>query len=92
MPVEREGELELGADAVGARDQHGLAIALRQFDQRAEPANAGQHLRAQGAFGEGLDRFDQRFARIDVDAGPAIGQRRAGGVAWHRIESRQGAG
>ena len=72
VPPQREGELELGADAIRTGDEQRLAITLGQFDQRAEPADARQHLRAQGTFCERLDRFDQRFACIDVDAGPAI--------------------
>ena len=72
--VQREGELELGADAIGARHQHRLAEAFRQFDQRAEAADSSQHLRAQRALRERLDRFDQAIAGVDVDAGVAIGQ------------------
>ena len=87
-----EGELELGADPVGAGDQHRLPVALRQLDERAEAADAGDHLRAQRALGERLDRFDQRVARIDIDAGLAVGQLPAGGVGGHWIESQQRAG
>ena len=46
VPVERERELQLRADAVGAGDEHRLAVALRQLDQRAESADAGEHFRA----------------------------------------------
>ncbi len=69
VAAERERELQLGADAVGARHQHGLAIALRQLDQRAESADAGQHLRAQRPLRERLDPLDERVAGVDVDAG-----------------------
>ncbi len=72
VPVEREGELQLGADAVGAGDQHRLAIALRQLDQRAEAADAGQHLGPHRPLRERLDALDQRVAGIDVDAGVAV--------------------
>ncbi len=44
-----DGQAQLGADAVGAGDQHRLAVALRQAHQRAEAADAGQHLRPHGA-------------------------------------------
>jgi hypothetical protein len=71
---ELEGELELGADAVGAGDQHRLLVLLRQLEQRAEAADAGQHLGAHGALGEGLDALDERVAGVDVDAGVAIGE------------------
>ena len=59
-------------------DQHRLAVALRQLDQRAEAADAGQHLRAQRAPGERLDRLDQRVAGVDIDAGVAIRERGRG--------------
>src|SRR5512145_957085 len=62
VPPERECELELGADAVGARHQHGLAVILRDLAQRAEPADAGEHFRPQGAPGERLDGFHQAVA------------------------------
>ena len=69
-----EGELELRADAVGARNQHRLAIFLRDLAQPAEAADAGEHLGAQRAARERLDRFDQRVAGVDVDAGVAVGE------------------
>src|SRR2546421_324352 len=56
------------------------------------PADPRQHLRAERAFGEGLDLLDQRIARLDVHAGPSVGERWAGGVSRHRIESRRRAG
>ena len=53
----------------------GCLIALeRHFDQRAEAADAGEHLAAHRAFGDGLDAFDELVARVDVDAGIAIGE------------------
>ncbi len=43
-------EAQLGADPVGSRYQHGFAIAIeRHFDQRAEAADAAQHLAAHRA-------------------------------------------
>ena len=80
VAVERERELELGADAVGAGDEHRLAVALADLDQRAEAADAGEHLGAQRALGERLDALDQRVAGVDVDAGVAIGKRGVGTV------------
>ena len=69
-----EGELELGADAVGAGHQHRLAVALADLEQAAEAADAGQHLGAHGALGERLDALDERVAGVDVDAGIAVGK------------------
>ena len=84
MAAEREGELELRADAVGPGDQDRLAVALADFDQRAEAADAGQHLRAHRAPGVGFDPLDERVAGVDVHARVPVGQagsrgRRVGG-------------
>ena len=47
-PVSK-GDLELGADAVGARDQHRRAHLARavKSDERAEAADSVQHMGAQ---------------------------------------------
>jgi len=75
VPSQREGELQLGADAVGARDQHRLAVFLRDCAQRAKAADAAEHFGPQGAPRERLDRLDEGVARVDIDAGIAIGKR-----------------
>src|SRR5260221_9412541 len=49
--------------AVGARDQHRLAKALADLDQRAEAADAGQHLGAHRAFRVGLE--DRKSTRLN---------------------------
>ena len=68
-------EAQLGADAIRARHQHRPAIAIeRHFDQRAEAADAGQDLLAHRLFDDGFDAFDEFVARVDIDAGIAIGQ------------------
>src|SRR5258708_21597632 len=43
-----EGQLELGAHAIGARDQHGFLVALGHLEQRAEASDAGHHAFAHG--------------------------------------------
>ncbi len=70
--VHGKRELELGADAVGARDQHRLAVTLGKLDERTEAADPGQHLGPQCALRERLDRIDQTISCIDVDTGVAI--------------------
>jgi len=80
--VELEGELELGADAVGAGHQHRLLVLLRQLEECAEAADAAQHLGAHGALGEGLDALDKRVAGFDVHAGVAVGK---GGLGIQRF-------
>jgi len=67
--VPLEGELQLGAHAVGAAHQHRLAVALGYLEQRAEAADARQHALAQRLLRQRLDALDQRVARVDVDAG-----------------------
>src|SRR2546426_3954411 len=74
VPLQLEGELELGADAVGSRHEHRVTVFLRDLAQRAETADAGEHLGPQRAPGERLDRLDQRVAGLDVDAGVAVGK------------------
>ncbi len=82
----RCASVELGADAVGAGDEHRLAEPLADLDQRAEAADAGEHLRAHRAPGVGLDALDERVARVDVDAGVAVGERSAGRGAGRHNE------
>ena len=72
--VELEGELELGADAVGAGHQHGLLEFFRDLEQRAETADPAHHLGAHGALGKGFDTVDQGIAGIDIHTGIAIGK------------------
>jgi hypothetical protein len=86
VPVQRERQFQLGADPVRARNQHGFPITPRQLDQRAESADAGQHLGAHRPLREWLDPLDQRIAGVDVDTGLAIRQRRrrGGNSGCHR--------
>ena len=78
-----DGEAQLGADPVGSRHQHGLAVAIqRHFDQGAETAQAAQYFAAHGALHVGLDAFDEFLAGVDIDSGLAIGD---GGSLSHSI-------
>src|SRR5262245_13862736 len=71
-------EPELGADAVGARDQHrALPAALGNLDHRAEAADAREDFGTLRACDARLDALDEFLAGIDVDAGIPVGQRRA---------------
>ena len=77
------GQLQLGADAVGAGDQHRLAVLAGQVEQRrrSRPA-AAHHFRAEGALDQRLDAFDDFVARVDIDAGVAVGHRGGAGGGW----------
>src|SRR5205085_296931 len=74
----RERELELGADAVGPGDQHGLSVPLRYLEEPAESADAGEDFGPHGATGMGLEPLDESVAFVDVHAGVAIGQPHGG--------------
>ena len=77
-----DGHLELGADAVGGRDDQGVVVAGGlEVEQGAETAERRVGAGAAGGLGEGLDALDQGGAGIDVDAGRAVGQ--AVGVVGH---------
>jgi len=83
MGIDRESQL--GADPVGSRHEHGLAIAIeRDFHQRAESAYSAQHLAAHRALDVGLDSFDEFLAGVYIDSGLAIGY---GGSLCHSIPS-----
>ena len=75
MPVVRNRELQLRADAVGAGDEHGLPVAVeRRLEQRAEAAEPGDDALARGAVRDRADPRDQIVAAIGVDAGIAVAQ------------------
>jgi len=73
VAVQLERQPELGADAIGAGNQHRLPEFLRNLDQRTEATDARQHFGAHGASGQRLDTLDQRIAGVDIDAGIFIG-------------------
>ena len=75
MATQFDGQLQLGADPVGPGHQHRLAVAVEgQFEEGAEATEAGQHPRAEGGRGQGLDAFDQGVARVDVDPSRPVAQ------------------
>jgi hypothetical protein len=62
-------DLELGADAVGARDQDRILEAGGlEVEQAAEAAQPAHHAAPVGAPGERLDVLDEGIAGIDVDS------------------------
>jgi hypothetical protein len=75
-------QLEFGAHAVGAADQHGLFVAFGYFKQGTKAANARQHAFAHGFFGQRLDAFNQGVARVDVDTSIFVGQGGRGELIW----------
>jgi hypothetical protein len=69
VTVGREGDLELGADAVRGRHEDGLAVARRDRDEGREGADAAQDLGALRGRGEALDPAHGLVAGADVHAG-----------------------
>jgi len=64
-----DGDLQLGADAVGGGDQQRILEAGGLgVEKGAETAERGVRARARGGAGQGRDGFDQGIAGIDVDA------------------------
>ncbi len=67
--IHHERDLELGADAVGARDQHRLPVAVAvEAEQAAERSDFGEHAWREGAARQRPDPPDRLVARVDVDA------------------------
>src|SRR5262249_7489233 len=74
VPAGGDGELELGADAVGGGDQDRVTVARSLgVEEGAEAAEAGGRAAAGRGARQRLDRLDQRVAGVDVDAGGFVG-------------------
>ena len=69
MQAGLDGDLDLGADAVGRRHQHRVLETRRlEVEQAAESADFGVRARPGGGADHRLDEIDQAVARIDIDA------------------------
>eukprot|EP01092_Planopodium_desertum_P014841 TRINITY_DN7609_c0_g4_i2.p2 TRINITY_DN7609_c0_g4~~TRINITY_DN7609_c0_g4_i2.p2 ORF type:complete len:374 (-),score=160.05 TRINITY_DN7609_c0_g4_i2:543-1664(-) len=79
VAVQLVGQLQLGADAVGARHQHRLAVLIGQVEQGAEATQAAHHFRTEAALDQGFDPLDQLVAGVDVDTRITVGEGRRGG-------------
>jgi hypothetical protein len=70
-----DGDLELGADAIGGGHQDGIGIpGLTKVEESAESPEAGGGAGTGRGFGKRFDGFDQGIAGVDVDAGIPVGQ------------------
>jgi hypothetical protein len=74
VPLVLERQFELGADAVGRGDQHRLAVALGNLEQRSKSAQPAYTALAIGAAGDRFDCFNEVVTGIDVNTGITIGQ------------------
>ena len=85
-PADRGGDRRLRADAVGRGDEQRLAIAGRDRERAAEPAEAADDLGPPGRVDVRAHELDGPLARLDVDArragrpSVAIGPVRRGSV------------
>ncbi len=86
MDAGLDGQFELGADTIGAGDQHRCVEALhRQLEQGTETAQSGQNPGAPGFRHCGFDALDKFLAGVDIDTCCAIAQsmrRVAGGAGF----------
>ena len=80
VPGHGQGKFELGADAVGAGDQYGLAVPGGEFKKAAEASEPRQYARPPGLGDEWFDAIYERIASVDVHAGVPI---RQGGFVSH---------
>ena len=72
---ELRGELQLGADAIGARHQDRILVALGRLEEASEAADARQHFGPMRRARDLLDRIDEGFVAIEIDAGLGVGRR-----------------
>ena len=65
-----DGDLELGADAIGGGNQNRVREPRRlEIEQRAKAAETAHHPGARGRFRQRFDRLDKGVARLDIHAG-----------------------
>ena len=92
--VEIEGDLELGADTVGARYQHRVFVANQvELEESAESADFTQDLFVEGSLGKILDALFGAVAATDVNSGVGVGDRRFDFLRlrfWQGISVEQG--
>ncbi len=74
VAIHRERDLQLGADAIHARDQHRLAHAGEvRGEEPAEAADFPEHLRAMRAFHARLDALLDEIAEVNIYARSRVG-------------------
>ena len=90
------GELELGADPVGARHEDRVLVALGRLEQPREAADRREDLGPQGRARDLADLVDEALVVVEVDPGGRVGGRaaRAGvvGAAHAAMDRRAGLG
>ena len=75
VPVQGAGQRDLRTDAIGGGGQEGAPVRRGvQSEQPGETAQAADDLRAVGLLHGRTHERDRALARVDVDAGPGIGE------------------
>ncbi len=83
MHLHLEGDFQLGANAVHARDQHRIEILrLVNSEQAAKPADFAEHAAGEGFVGEVLDPLLGAVGAVDIDAGVGVGDGRLFEGSW----------
>ena len=73
MDAGHERQSQLGADAVGARDQHGVVQREGiEPEETAERSDVGEDARGERPAGKVPDAADDFVPRIDVDTGLTV--------------------
>src|SRR4029079_11440884 len=66
-------DLQLGADAVGTRDQHGVLVSpALELKQTTERTDVGQHARGKSRAGKATNTADGFVARVDIYSGRLV--------------------
>ena len=84
-----DGDLQLGADAIGGGQEDRILEASGfRVEHGGESAQTRLGAGPGCGFRRRLDQIDQALAFVDVDAGVAIGQAVGSAGYWSRHESR----
>jgi len=74
MALRGDGDLDLGADGVGARDQHRLLVAGGELETTGKTPQATQHALGVSRRHRLLDQLDGAVASIDIDTGVDVAE------------------
>ena len=77
VAADLRGELQLGADAVGARDEDRVLVALGRLEEAREAADRRRAPRAGTWSRDLLDLVDEAFVVVEIDAGARVAERSA---------------
>ena len=72
VPIHHHRDLQLGADAVRARHQHGLLHPEVAGEHAAEASDVGQTRRGVGGACQSANTLNGRVGVVDVDAGVLV--------------------